>query len=226
MAPVSLMDSENSEVEPTSGSSQQLTLDTRGTINFGQTVLFRLPRGDIKSAVLKQNSYESVYGFPRGRADCLRTVSLGKAGTFHANELIGDPYGLAYEIVGQKIRKLPPKTIQELGTSPSKTLGFCDDPRMSELTEATNELISDDKVVQPLTTAEIEALKQSGVHSTVGPGFHPYHAVAYKPADRKSSRNRSRNMRTSLSRLNIARKSTRSGKKPSAYPFFSKAAQN
>jgi hypothetical protein len=54
-------------------------------------------------------------GFSRCRADCFRTVSLGKAGTFHANELIGDPYGLAYEIVNQKLNKLPPKTIQELG---------------------------------------------------------------------------------------------------------------
>lgn len=78
-----------------------------------------------------------------------KTLSLGKTGSFHASELIGQPYGLAYDIVDQKLHRLPPKTIQEL-----------------ELTEATNELISDDKVVQPLTTAEIEALKQSGVHSS------------------------------------------------------------
>jgi hypothetical protein len=49
----------------------------------------------------------------------------------------------------------------------------CADAFVSELTEATNELINDDKVVQPLTTAEIEALKQSGVHSSVRtPKFH------------------------------------------------------
>ena len=41
------------------------------------------------------------------------------------------------------------------------------DAFVSELTEATNELINEDKVIQPLTTAEIEALKQSGVHSSV-----------------------------------------------------------
>ena|SRR5882757_1107556 len=61
-----------------------------------------------------------VRSAPKGslchRADCFRTVSLGKAGTFHANELIGDPFGLAYEIAGQKLSKLPPRTIQELGT--------------------------------------------------------------------------------------------------------------
>ncbi|KAF9650278.1 Gcd10p-domain-containing protein [Thelephora ganbajun] len=127
------MDSGNSTAELLASPSQKQLANTRGVITSGQTVLFRLPRGDIKSVVLKQNS----------------TVSLGKAVTFHANELIGDPYGLAYEIVNQKLHRLPPKTIQEL-----------------ELTEATNELINDDKVVQPLTTAEIEALKQSGVHSS------------------------------------------------------------
>jgi len=52
------MDSENSAAEPTAGSSRQEPINARGVINPGQTVLFRLPRGDIKSAVLKQNSYE------------------------------------------------------------------------------------------------------------------------------------------------------------------------
>ena len=110
------MDSENSTAEPIAGSSQQDTIDKWGIITLGQTVLFRLPRGDIKSAVLKQNSYEVAQIFFSHRGvDCLRAVSLGKAGSFHADELIGDPYGLAYEIVDQKLHKLPPNTIQELG---------------------------------------------------------------------------------------------------------------
>lgn len=37
----------------------------------------------------------------------------------------------------------------------------------SEDTNATNELINDGQFVQPLTSAEIEDLKQSGVHATV-----------------------------------------------------------
>ncbi len=37
----------------------------------------------------------------------------------------------------------------------------------TEDTDATNELINDGQFVQPLTGAEIEALKQSGVHATV-----------------------------------------------------------
>lgn len=36
-----------------------------------------------------------------------------------------------------------------------------------EETEATNELIDDGIVVQPLTTEEIEALKRSGAHASV-----------------------------------------------------------
>lgn len=52
-----LMDSGNSTTEPTASSSQQKPIDTRGVIIPGQTVLFRLPRGDTKCAVLKPNSF-------------------------------------------------------------------------------------------------------------------------------------------------------------------------
>lgn len=37
----------------------------------------------------------------------------------------------------------------------------------TEDTDATNELINDGQFVQPLTSTEIEDLKQSGVHATV-----------------------------------------------------------
>jgi hypothetical protein len=37
----------------------------------------------------------------------------------------------------------------------------------SEDTDATNELINDGDLVQPLTLEEIEALKRSGAHATV-----------------------------------------------------------
>lgn len=45
-------------MNPTASPPQQQPIDTRGIITSGQTVLFRLPKGDIKSAVVKQNSYE------------------------------------------------------------------------------------------------------------------------------------------------------------------------
>jgi hypothetical protein len=38
---------------------------------------------------------------------------------------------------------------------------------LAEETDATNELIIDDGMVQPLSTEEIEALKSSGVHVSV-----------------------------------------------------------
>ncbi|KAG8219563.1 Gcd10p-domain-containing protein [Butyriboletus roseoflavus] len=76
-------------------------------------------------------------------------VSLGRVGSFPANELIGQPYGFAYEILEKKLKRLPPRTMDEI-----------------EETNATNELINDGDFVQPLTLEEIEALKKSGVHAS------------------------------------------------------------
>jgi len=70
----SLMDLENSS------SSQQQPTNARGIITAGQTVLFRLPRGDIKSTVLKQNSYEE----PR---ITFRVVELIVSGQFPSEKL-------------------------------------------------------------------------------------------------------------------------------------------
>lgn len=42
-------------------------------------------------------------------------VSLGRVGSFPANELIGQPYGFAYEIHGKKLKRLPPRTMDEIG---------------------------------------------------------------------------------------------------------------
>lgn len=46
----------------------------------------------------------------------LRTVTIGKFGSFHGNELIGQPYGLTYEIAEKKLKYLPPQTLEEIGT--------------------------------------------------------------------------------------------------------------
>ena len=43
------------------------------------------------------------------------TVSFGKYGTFDADELIGQPYGLSYDILDKKLKALPPKSMQEVG---------------------------------------------------------------------------------------------------------------
>ena len=46
-----------------------------------------------------------------------RTINLGKYGSFPTSELVGQPYGLTYEIVDKKLKVLPPRPMQEVGTS-------------------------------------------------------------------------------------------------------------
>lgn len=45
----------------------------------------------------------------------LSTINLGKYGSFHANDLVGEPYGLTYDIVERQLKVVPPRTIQEVG---------------------------------------------------------------------------------------------------------------
>ncbi|KAF5368394.1 hypothetical protein D9758_002197 [Tetrapyrgos nigripes] len=103
------------------------------TIQSGDTVLLRQPNGDVKSVKIQKDS----------------TVSVGRLGAFHCNELIGQPYGFSYDMEQKKLKVLPPRTLDDV-----------------EDTDATNELIHDGEFVQPLTIAEIQALKQSGVHAS------------------------------------------------------------
>ncbi|KAN0100372.1 Gcd10p family domain containing protein [Tylopilus felleus] len=105
----------------------------KAVINVNHTVLFRLPNGEVRSIKVEKDSI----------------VSLGRVGSFPANELIGKPYGFAYEIYEKKLKRLPPPTMDEI-----------------EETNATNELINDGEFVQPLTLEEIEELKKSGVHAS------------------------------------------------------------
>ncbi|KAF9471731.1 Gcd10p-domain-containing protein [Pholiota conissans] len=102
-------------------------------IQSGDLVLVRLPKGDIRSVKVEKNT----------------TVVIPKFGAFFANELVGQPYGLTYEIQDKKLTYAPPKTLEEI-----------------EDTDATNELINDGEFVQPLTVDEIQALKRSGVHAS------------------------------------------------------------
>ncbi|KAJ8084520.1 tRNA (adenine(58)-N(1))-methyltransferase non-catalytic subunit trm6 [Marasmius tenuissimus] len=108
------------------------------TIQPGDYVLIRQPNGDVRSVKIERDS----------------TLQVGRAGSFHANELMGQPYGLTYDIVEKKLKVIPPRTLEEV-----------------EDTEATNELINDGEFVQPLTITEITALKQAGVHATVTSRF-------------------------------------------------------
>ncbi|KAF8323713.1 Gcd10p-domain-containing protein [Clavulina sp. PMI_390] len=76
-------------------------------------------------------------------------VNFGKFGSFSSSELIGKYPGFTYEVVDRKLVIQPPKRIEELVD-----------------TDATNELITDGELVQPLTAVEIEALKKAGANAT------------------------------------------------------------
>ncbi|KAF5385029.1 hypothetical protein D9615_001234 [Tricholomella constricta] len=108
------------------------TLESReATIQSGDLVLLRIPNGDVKGVKAEKDS----------------TVTIGRLGSFYANELIDQPYGLTYEMIDKRLKVVPPRTLQEV-----------------EDTDATNELINDGEFVQPLTIDEIQKLKVSGVH--------------------------------------------------------------
>ncbi|KAF8921951.1 Gcd10p family-domain-containing protein [Mucidula mucida] len=115
--------------EPSSSS----TIHPSSSIKSGNHVLLRLPNGDVRGV----------------KADKDSTITVGRLGSFYANELIGQPFGFTHEIVDKKLKVVPPRTLQEV-----------------EDTDATNELINDGEFVQPLTIDEITALKQSGVHAS------------------------------------------------------------
>jgi len=115
----------------TSQDASRSPAETRDvTIQSGDIVLLRLPNGDVKGVKVEDS-----------------TVTIGRLGSFYTNELVGQTYGLTYDIVDKKLKAVPPRSIQEI-----------------EDTDATNELINDGEFVQPLTIDEIEKLKVSGVH--------------------------------------------------------------
>ena len=186
-----------------------------GVIRAGDTVLLRLPTGDIKSCKLEANScvtFTLVYEM------CLilsRTVSLGKFGSFLADALVDQPYGLTYEINNKTVSVIPPRPIEELGKKTfDDALEVFDD--VTEDTDATNELINDGQFVQPLTASEIETLKQSGVHASVTSyGQTTALTETDGPGRRKSSRNKSICTQITLLKLSTAKINTRNGRPPS-----------
>ena len=42
-------------------------------------------------------------------------ISFGKFGSFNSEQIIGQPYGLTYDIVGKELKVQPPKAMDELG---------------------------------------------------------------------------------------------------------------
>ncbi|KAK7007033.1 Adenine(58)-N(1)-methyltransferase non-catalytic subunit TRM6 [Favolaschia claudopus] len=115
-------------------STSTAEFNTRASsVQSGNTILLRLPNGDPKAVKIDK--------------DC--NVSLGRLGSFYANELINEPFGRTYDIIDKKLTLIPPRSLAEV-----------------EDTDATNEYINDGQFVQPLTLEEIQALKQSGAHAS------------------------------------------------------------
>ncbi|KAK7063971.1 Adenine(58)-N(1)-methyltransferase non-catalytic subunit TRM6 [Favolaschia claudopus] len=115
-----------------SASTSTAEFNTRASsVQSGNTILLRLPNGDPKAVKIDK--------------DC--TISLGRLGSFYANELINEPFGRTYDIIDKKLTLIPPRSL-------------------AEDTDATNEYINDGQFVQPLTLEEIQALKQSGAHAS------------------------------------------------------------
>lgn len=119
----------------TSLNTERHTSNNRdGKVRPGNTVLLRTPNGDVRCLKAEPDS---------------PLLSLGKLGSFHASELIDQPYGLTFEIIDKNLAIVPPPALEDV-----------------EDTDATNELINDGEYVQLLTLEEIEALKMSGAHGS------------------------------------------------------------
>lgn len=119
-----------------------------------QPVLLRLPSGKIKSVELHP----------------AKVVSLGKFGAFRAEDIIGMPFGLTYEIVNNvnSDEKGRGKAAKRGGGGADQQPGDLKvviNRSLTELeeTSATNELINDDQGAQALTFLDIRALKELGI---------------------------------------------------------------
>ena len=73
-------------------------------IKPGDHVLLRLPTNEVRAVHIDS---------PPGD----KTVNLGKFGSFRQHSLIGEPFGLTYEIQADKsLIMVPPRRLEELGT--------------------------------------------------------------------------------------------------------------
>ncbi|KAL0094864.1 adenine(58)-N(1)-methyltransferase non-catalytic subunit TRM6 [Phycomyces blakesleeanus] len=97
-----------------------------------QFVLIHMPSGNVKMVLMRPDS----------------TVTLGKFGSFQCNNLIGQPFGLSYEIYDREgnIRPVPNWALSSV-----------------EETAANNQNIVDDTSVQLLSQEEVERLKEEGM---------------------------------------------------------------
>ena len=90
-----------------------ITNDTWSTIQPCKYLIVQLPSENYKVVDLKPKTYVAFV-----KKLISRTISLGKFGSFHADELIGKPFGPSWEILPSKeIRVLEREEQDEEGMS-------------------------------------------------------------------------------------------------------------
>jgi tRNA (adenine-N(1)-)-methyltransferase non-catalytic subunit len=94
-------------------------IKTTSIIEAGDSVLIKLPNNEVRSVKVNKNSWVPHFANGALKLTSLRTIPVGRIGSFHANELLGQPYGLTYEIVEKKLKAIPPRSIQEVGMTVS-----------------------------------------------------------------------------------------------------------
>ena len=99
--------------------SHSSKVKTSSIIEAGDSVLIRLPNAEVRSVKINKNSWVLHFANQALKLTSLRTIPLGRFGSFHANELVGQPYGLTYELVEKKLKVIPPRSIQEVGMTDS-----------------------------------------------------------------------------------------------------------
>lgn len=92
-------------------------------IQSGNTVLFQSPNGDVRAIKVEENSCADIRLIaPSLLINKSRVVTVGKVGSFFANELINEQYGYTYEIIDKKLKVVPPKTLEDIGMEYQKEI--------------------------------------------------------------------------------------------------------
>ena len=90
-------------------------------IQVGHTVLLKIPSGDVRTIKVEANAYAASQApmlvVVRLTSLVCSTINLNRFGSFPSSELLGQPFGLSYEIVGKTLKVLPPRPMQEVGTN-------------------------------------------------------------------------------------------------------------
>ncbi|KAI8971896.1 Gcd10p family-domain-containing protein [Mycotypha africana] len=130
----------NVKLESFEGSAQSEPLkieDNEDLVQPFQFIIIEMPSGNAKITGIKPHS----------------KIGLGKFGTFSADELIGKPFGLSYEIISAEGQIRPVSHVSKHNEI--------------EETDANNQTITDDNAVQKLTLEQVLELKEKGLKGEI-----------------------------------------------------------